>query len=218
MKPQWRASRRLQFYASCVPSRLSKAKAGLTDFGGTLASFTGARNRKNASPAQLPRHPIRRFPAIFVEAVMGAVIAVFDHEELGWAFGLAGEALGVFWRTEPVEPRGDDEERAINSRCHAFEGEREGFFLGLGLVGAVAAAYIGVPREPRQLLPQRAPIVGAAIGDGRFDALLEGDRARRVITAESDAPDAHAVCVDFVAQIRLEPIDHGRDDVLAIVP
>src|SRR5258706_15659567 len=153
MKPQWRASRRLQFYASCVPSRLSKAKAGLTDFGGTLASFTGARNRKNASRAQLPRHPIRRFPAIFVEAVMGDGIAILDHEEVGLALGFTGETLGVFRRAEPVEPRGDDEERAINSPCHAFEGEREGFFLCFRLAGAVAAAYIGVAREGRQLLP-----------------------------------------------------------------
>src|SRR5258706_16452778 len=121
MKPQWRASRRLQFYASCVPSRLSKAKAGLTDFGGTLASFTGARNRKNASRAQLPRHPIRRFPTIFVEAVMGHMVAVLDHEELAWPFGLAGEALGVFRRTEPVEPGRDNEKRAFDSLRHAFE-------------------------------------------------------------------------------------------------
>ncbi len=43
--------------------------------------------------------------------------------------------------------------------------------LGFGL--AVAAPHIGGARQLGQLVPQRAPIVGSAIGDGRPDALLE---------------------------------------------
>src|SRR3954469_4389134 len=93
-----------------VPSRLSRPVFPTWP---DASKFRRRTEPKNRSRAQLPRHPIRRPAPIFVDAVMGDVMALLDEQKLGRSFRLGGEALRVFRRAEPVEPSGDDQKRAV---------------------------------------------------------------------------------------------------------
>src|SRR5689334_3174032 len=84
----------------------------------------------------------------------------------------------------------------------------------LFLVVAVAAHDKRRAREFRQVLPKRAPIVGPAVRDDRFDPLVEGSRPRCVIAAKTDAPNPNAAAIDVVSC--LEPINDGSDNVFII--
>src|SRR5258707_15812210 len=77
--------------------------------------------------------------------------------------------------------------------------------LRLVLRGAMAAHAKGFARQLRQAVPVSFPVVRPAEREAGLDALLERRRARRVIAAEADAPQADARGVEIA------PRHHGID-------
>src|ERR1041385_5362458 len=78
--------------------------------------------------------------------------------------------------------------------------------LGLLLRGAMAAHAERLAGQLRQRVPAALPVVWTAEGEACLDALLECSRARRVIAAEADTPQADARNAEIAPG--LDVIDH----------
>src|SRR5258708_7848156 len=164
--------------------------------------------------AQLPGKPVGRPASIAIGAVVGIVPAVLDDQQPYGACDAPPPPLGVRSRHQTVLAPGHDEDRAGDLRGSLLHRQRGGVLQRVGLAYAMAAHAERLAREHRQSAPDLLPFERPGERDAGFDAFFVRGRARRVLTAEAQAPHAPLPRVEIGAF--LDPVAHRARAALVV--
>src|SRR6516165_18477 len=132
------------------------------------------------APAEALGGPVGGERAELVADIEAHVVALLEHDELRWTACRACQPLALADRNELVAGTENDQQRASDPLCDAFESEAAGDVVGFGKRLGMATHAECLLRGRGHGGENRAEVERSAIGDASLDARLKGRGERRV--------------------------------------